>query len=600
MYYIKKIVLSTGDGTVSSVDLDSGLNIIYGESNTGKSLILDCIDYLFGAKRHRFDAKLDIKYVTLILDVDGKNLTMSRKLDSNDIEVSSLVENIESGTYKIGNTKKSINSVWLRLMGIDENVEILMTLGGRTQRLTLRTFSHTMLLDETRIQSQTSILSQGVGPNQKVATSVLTSFIYLATGNNYLPDEASKDPKIKKAKKDAVKTFVDRSMRVLETKKVSELENFSQESPWELQSKIDAAIDEIGAAEGAMKKAAEKMCELADQIYEIEGQMAESRMLANRNKALLTQYESDIKRLTFIVEGDLQHGKTPVLKVCPFCNGELEKKQSESCVDAAVAEVDKIEIQIRDLRSVQQSIEKELEELNEKKSAVIEERRQIDSVIRGELRPQITRLRSHLQDYTLALKQYKAKELIESFSDVLVKELEVSEIEAESGMDFKFDANRKFNEVFLEDLDEELKELLKASNYINFAGARFDDEEYDVVINGNLKKNQGQGYRALLNSILAMAFQNVLQKKNKYRPGLLVLDSPILSLKEKGDHDEENGISDTMKKALFKYFVNCQRAYQLIIIENDIPEIDYKKTNRIHFTKDENNGRYGLIENYRE
>jgi len=33
----------------------------------------------------------------------------------------------------------------------------------------------------------------------------------------------------------------------------------------------------------------------------------------------------------------------------------------------------------------------------------------------------------------------------------------------------------------------------------------------------------------------------------------------------------------------------------MIIIENEIPELDYGKANLIHFTKDTEVGRYGLL-----
>ena len=52
MYYIKKFVISSknedGEKVVSAVDLAPGLNIIYGPSNTGKTLILDCVDFMLG------------------------------------------------------------------------------------------------------------------------------------------------------------------------------------------------------------------------------------------------------------------------------------------------------------------------------------------------------------------------------------------------------------------------------------------------------------------------------------------------------------------------------------------------------------------------
>lgn len=600
MFYIKKISITSGQGTVSSVDLKPGLNIIHGESNTGKSLVLNCIDYMFGAEKHRFDAALKIKEIMLILDVDGKIVTMSRKIDSKDIEVSSTVDYIESDTYKIGRSKKWINNVWLRLLGIEEPTKIIMTLAGKPQNLTLRTFFHLILCDETRIQGEGSMLAQGKGIVRNVAVSVYTSILYLATGNNYLPDDASGDPKIKKAKREAIKAFVDRSMLALEERKISELANFSKLSPYELQTRVDNIIEEIGAVEGALERATEQSKQFGERLIELDEQIAESQMLINRNKSLESQYESDIKRLTFIAEGDIRHENLPTLTVCPFCNGQLTKDQGDSCIDAAVAEVEKIEMQIKDLRSVQISLEQEIKDFTAERSAVLERRKEIDASIRGELRPQIARLRSNLADYTLALNQYKAKEMIEAFSDVLVSGLE--DAEKEAGEEMHFDVKAKFSEVFLKALNTELKNLLEICNYKNFTGAYFDvEEDEDIVVNGHVKRSQGQGYRAFLNSIFILALYNCLDAFNKFPIPLLVLDSPILSLKEKQATDKSGFATAGMKDGLFRYLVNHQSARQTIVIENDIPNIDYGATNRIEFTHDDVDGnRYGFVVDYRE
>ena len=598
MFYIKRITLVTGNGLQSYVEFDAGLNIIYGESNTGKSLIVDCIDYMFGASEHRFEPKLDLKEIRMLLDVDGYSLTMSRKIGSTDFEVSSFVPGIDSDTYKTGKSKKSISNVWLHLMGIDNEVQIIQTLTGKSQRLTLRTFHHALLIDEQRVQAVNSVLSSGIGFSKKVSTPVMSALLYFATGNNYLPEEAGKDKTTRKERKDAVKKFVDRSMSKLAEKKISELQNLSKESPAEIQQKMDQVLNAIGAAEGALEEATNQSRAIADKIIEIDSQIAECRVLRNRNVSLQTQYDSDIKRLTFIVEGDIHGEDIPKLDHCPFCNGELPKGKEESCMAAAVAEVSKIEAQIRDLRSVQESIAVEMKELTSARSVLVEQRRQIDTRIRAELRPQISELRSHLADYTLALNQYKAKELIESFSDVLVSELRVTE--EEESLVVNVNVPHKFNEVFEDKLNTILKNLLQECNYQNFTGARFDSDDYDVVVNGHLKRSQGKGFRAFLNTILAIAVQNCLEEYNKYQPGLLVVDSPILSLKEKEDHIGEEHTSETMKTGLFKYLLSHQDERQTIIIENEIPKLDYSSAHLEEFTKDENRGRYGLITGYRD
>lgn len=598
MYYIKNLTLISKDGTISDVDLKAGLNIIYGESNTGKSLIVDCVDYLYGAKEHRFDQKLDLKQIRLTIDVDGKLVSLTREINSNFIEVLSACPYIESGKYNANNGKKPIYIVWLRLMKIEDDVRIIKTLAGKTQKLTFRTFCHLFLIDEDRAINKNSVLSTGTGKSKRVDTNVLSALLYLATSNNYLPDKEGKDAPTRKARKEAVQKFVDRSMAKLADQKLSELMNLSKETPVELQKSIDSIINEIGNAEGILEESMKRSMELSTQITEIDTEINESRVLFNRNKMLATQYASDIKRLTFIAEGDIYGEDIPKLDRCPFCNGELPKEQNDSCIDAAIAEVAKIEVHVKDLESVQQSLESELKQLNTDKQALIEERRQVEMSIRREVQPQISMLKDKLASYTTALNQYKAQEMIEKFSNVLLSELKVTE--EEESDELQINIPQLFNQTFTSMIETELHKLLKECNYKNYTGSRFDKSDYDVVVNGHLKKSQGKGFRAFLNTLVAIAIQNCLFIYGLHIPRIFVVDSPILSLKEKEDHIGEEHISETMKVGLFNYMVNHQPDKQIIIIENEIPNIDYGNANLIQFTKDENIGRYGLIIGYRE
>lgn len=134
--------------------------------------------------------------------------------------------------------------------------------------------------------------------------------------------------------------------------------------------------------------------------------------------------------------------------------------------------------------------------------------------------------------------------------------------------------------------------------YPNYINSQFNVPGYDIVINGLEKKSQGKGYRAYLNTLVSIAIQNCLFNYNLHLPRILVVDSPILRLKEKEDDAEDEFVSNTMKAALFKYFVSHQNDRQYIVIENDIPNIDYGDSNLIEFTEDENNGRYGLLKTF--
>ena len=49
-FYISKIIAFRNGHSESSIQLKDGLNIIYGPSNTGKSLLLKYIDFIFASE----------------------------------------------------------------------------------------------------------------------------------------------------------------------------------------------------------------------------------------------------------------------------------------------------------------------------------------------------------------------------------------------------------------------------------------------------------------------------------------------------------------------------------------------------------------------
>lgn len=53
--------------------------------------------------------------------------------------------------------------------------------------------------------------------------------------------------------------------------------------------------------------------------------------------------------------------------------------------------------------------------------------------------------------------------------------------------------------------------------------------------------------------------------------------------------------SQSMRNGLFENIASTSEGIQTIVIENEIPEIDYSNVNLIHFTKNANTGRYGFL-----
>lgn len=92
------------------------------------------------------------------------------------------------------------------------------------------------------------------------------------------------------------------------------------------------------------------------------------------------------------------------------------------------------------------------------------------------------------------------------------------------------------------------------------------------------------------------------ETKGKYVVHLLVLDSPILSLKEKKyDISEKEKTIAGMRESLIRYIMDNCRNNQIIIAENEFPEnVDYSKVHQLEFTISDGEGeRYSFLRSVR-
>ena len=83
-FYIKEINASGPDVKYSTISLKDGLNIIYGPSNTGKSYVVKCINFMFGSNNSEIPfTKEDTGYdtVNMVMESDdGYSISMTRKI----------------------------------------------------------------------------------------------------------------------------------------------------------------------------------------------------------------------------------------------------------------------------------------------------------------------------------------------------------------------------------------------------------------------------------------------------------------------------------------------------------------------------------------
>lgn len=588
-FYIEKIIVTGSGKTDSIIELSNGVNIIYGPSNTGKTYIVKCIDYMFGSEREPIDISTGYQYIKIIVRTQCGTITMSRKIGENKIEVSSNDNNVPSGKYATKasrtNYDKTINSVWLSLIGINDLHLVISNENYKKQILSWRTFSHMFMLTETKIISEYSAILSGRDTSN---TAVIASLIFLLSGQDFAETESKDTKEIKEAKKNAVKAYINKELFRLSERNQELLAQLKENPNIDIAVEIEKIMAEISTNEKRINSSIEENQKILAQLYEKNENLSECNVLLNRYDELTTQYDADLKRLNFIVDGEANLN-TSFSTHCPFCDGEVVVKKNQNYIDAAKSDYKKIKLQAKDLESASKELRSEKLSLEQEIGTLMAKKKSIEELIEKELKPQVFNLKEKLSTYKDAIECQKEIDILKKLSEQKTADMIENDTDEESELKFKVKEHLDYS--FINELSNGIKSFLENCNYDNLLSVIFDKADMDIVINGKKKSSNGKGYNAYFNSVVAIVLSRYMESKAKYSPDFLVLDSPILSLKEK----ETKKPSETMRNTLFENIVDNQKGIQTIVIENEIPEINYKDANIIHFTKEKNNGRYGFL-----
>jgi len=239
-FHIEKLIVTGSGKDPSVIKFDKGLNIISGPSNTGKSYVLECIDYLFGSDKIHFDKTTGYDCIKLIVVTENGSITLERQIDTNKIKVHSNDRKIESGDYRLKG-KNNISQLWLRLIGIEDEHQIIKNSRFDKQQLTWRTFLHMFLVKESVVFQEPSILM----PKQNTAsTAALSALFFLITGLDFADADPREEKKIKEVRKKAVVDYINKRLSAFAERK-DELYKIPVRDSIYLQEKVEAVINEI-------------------------------------------------------------------------------------------------------------------------------------------------------------------------------------------------------------------------------------------------------------------------------------------------------------------------------------------------------------------
>lgn len=592
-FYISKVEVRNNEEISSIVEFRSGLNIITGPSNTGKSLIYKCIDFCLGAQKNLLHEYMDMRYthITLYIVADDKELSISRYIDSDDINVASNIPDIDSGIYNVNskNYNNSLNSIILKLLGINERHKIIKKKNFAKQELTWRSFYHMFFIDEDRIHEDISPLFKKIISTNTASLSIL---IFLLYNKDFVDMKAYDRKEIKAAKKNAIENYINQEIENFSNRTAQLQTELIELSENDIKKRIAVIIDEIENTQSIMNISIEESKNIVKEIYSKNEILVQNSILLSRYKLLENQYNSDLARLNFIVDGQINYKKSQETD-CPFCNNKISIKEKPDYIDASLHNYKKIMMQINDLKEVIHNLTEEITQIDNKINALKNQKKCLDQKIDTQLKPKIEELKNELQIYKNYIEKNNEIRILRNIC--INKNKYIADQKKVKDNDTEYKPKEYLEDSFMIEFSDTIKNILEEGHYENVNTVSIDEKTMDIVVNGKKKSNNGKGYKAYFNSITTIALIKHLFEKGFYKPPILILDSPLLSLKLASEEKETQSIKQSIKNGLLEILMNLPTQLQTIVIENEIPEIDYKSTNIIRFTKNKKIGRYGFL-----
>lgn len=584
-FFIKSLIISGENKRTSTLDFDEGLNIIYGPSNTGKTYVLKCIDFVFGCKnKEPIPSSSGYTLIKLLIQTDNGQVSIEREIGNNKISVVSENPLIQSKTYK----KQDLGVALLGLIGIQGSPTIIKNSRYETVNLTWRSFMHSFVIDEEEVIQQQPIL---ISKESTAKTVSLSALLYLISAPDASKINPIEDKKIQEARKRAVEKYIAEEIdKLYERKKIlDEKLKTKMNSP---EEEIKKLTDELSKIEKEITTEISNSKNTLSKIIDIKNRIAECNLLLNRYAELRSQYKADIKRLSFIVEGEINLSNISPLEKCPFCNGEMTEQHYATYIETANAELRRITQLLNDLKETEETVIAEKQSHIESLQKLNEERQAVENIIKQKLKPRAEKIKNSLADYQNLIRLQNELEIIEKMRQSKTQALNEM-LAAKDDKPIEYKPREHFPQDFENSMSKILNDILIACKYEDYISSKFSLKNFDIIVNGKEKENYGKGYRAFLNVVVAIAIREYICQNGIYPPRLFVVDSPLLSLKQ--NIDEET--PESMKISLMEYLINTQNMGQTILIENEIPKLDYKNTNvKLHyFTKGKTNGRYGLL-----
>lgn len=570
-----------GDGVAdAAVSFGPGANVLAGASDTGKSYLVRCLDYILGGDAMEKRIPQAEPYSQLLVEFRnpaGEHLTLERSLAGGDLAAyrAGLEDLAGAEAEKVAASRsgrseaKDVTAVLFEFAGISE-ARLRKDAKGVTQRLTIRTMLAMILVDEIAVIDETSPVLGRASFDQ---TARKRAFAYMLTGKDDSGVIAAERKDIVNARLGAQLGVIDDLLRPLEERlKARPADDDSIERTEEAIASRAAALADHSAERDGLED--ERREALAD-LRRAETQTLAIDQLLQQYGLLDDRYRTDLDRLDFIA--DASHFFDGLQEVrCPLCDqimsadhSHTAAERSEPIYASARAEAGKILALRTDLAAATTTL-RQRREVRAGESADRSHRiKQIDERLAA-LAPAMQDASEQLErllERRLRLEAARSDEAMASSLRHMREEAERAAAEgqgtAKKWEDLPGTALRAFC--------DEVEHVLKEWNWKGPGRVEFDQSRYDIIVDGQARQSRGKGLRAILYSAFVIGLLRYCEARQRPHLGVVVLDSPLTSYKKGSGGSAEAPVSIDIEAAFWASLTAFKGSGQLIVIENKEP-----------------------------
>lgn len=601
---LRKVMFKGNRGN-AELKFTSGVNVICGASDTGKSFLAESIDFMLGGSELR-EIPERASYAEIEFDLrvsDGEDYRFRRSTSGGNFKLIDLDKPNSSETVLKQNhthgKSDNLSGFLLEKMGLLGKRILKSSAKGTTQSLSFRNLARLVIVQEDEIQQRGSPFWGG---QYTTKTAELATIKLLLTGVDDSAIVSAIDTGADNAKQIAL---MDELLADLAT----EIEDIGEERDeltsqlCRLESSIEGQRESLNVSQRKLENLLTQRREALEDQRSMQERLGEIADLLARFDLLQEHYVVDIERLTAIRESGSMFAHVGVIP-CPLCGATPEAQHHENAcggdveaiVVAAVAEIEKIERllvelgdTVTDLRTEENSSENLLVEMN----ATYQ---QLEMTIQETIAPEVGDARSSFSELIEkrafvqgAVGLFARREKLEGRKTSLQEEGEKAEEEGT--------IKAGIPESVAHALSKKVSEILKAWDFPGDCHVHFDKQSTDFVIDGKPRGSRGKGLRAITHAAVSVALLEHCQENGLSHPGFVVLDSPLLAyFKPEGDDDLILRGTD-LKARFYEYLVTHHGAEsQILIIENQHPpETIEDRLSMTIFTGNPHEGRLGLL-----